>query len=369
MFLEQLDITNFRNYDRLHLKLSKNINIFYGKNAQGKTNILESIYYLSLGKSYRIKDESQIVKYNKKTFKIEGTLNKDNYKSKYSIKYSNLNKKYYIDNNEYKRLYEYISHINVVTFTPEDLEILKGIPDIRRRYIDNELSQLYNLYYRVSLEYKKILKMRNDLLKEANIGKQIDMNYFNILTEYLIDKAVFIYRARFKYIKKLNEKIESIYKDIIKLNGFHINYKTQLKDEMFTNESIKKELTNLFKNSFKLEKESGSTLYGPHRDDYEFYVENNNLKYYGSQGQQKLAILTIKLAEILIFKSQTDNYPILLLDDLFSEFDREKINNILNYVNNEMQVIITATDIKNVSKKIKDDAKIFCVKNGIVTER
>lgn len=368
MFLEHLSVINFRNYDSFNIKLNKNINIFYGKNAQGKTNILESIYFLGLTKSYRSNNEEDLLKNNKKIFKVEGLLNKNKDKNKYLIKYDGKNKKYYINNNEYKKISDYISNINIITFTPDDLEILKGIPDIRRKYIDNELSQLYINYYKVNSEYKKILKMRNDILKQYLITKKIDINYFNILTEYLIDKATFIYRARDKYIKKINENVNNIYKNIINIDGFYIEYKTQLNIKELTNENIKEDLKQKFKENYEKELEVGNTIYGPHRDDLEFYLSNKNLKLYGSQGQQKLAILSLKLSEMLIFKKQIENYPILLLDDIFSEFDKEKINNILKYIDDNMQVIITTTDIKNIKKSILNNAKLFYIEQGNVTE-
>lgn len=368
MFLEQLGLLNFRNYDSLSLKLSKNINIFYGKNAQGKTNILESIYYLALTKSYRTREDNNLLKYNKRAFKVQGLLNKDNIKNKYSVRYDNKGKKYFIDDNEYKKLYEYISNINVITFTPDDIEILKGIPDIRRKYIDNELSQLYNAYYKVNNEYKKILKMRNDILKNYSVTHQMDNSYFNILTQYLIDRATFIYRAREKFIRKLNEEINIIYEKIINISDFHIEYKNQLSTNEYTNDNIKKILESMYKENYKQELSAGTTLFGPHRDDYEFYLKNDNLKNKGSQGQQKLSILTIKLAELTLFKKQSGSYPILLLDDVFSEFDKEKIANILKFVNEEMQVIITSTDVKQIRKSILDKAKLFNVDNGKIIE-
>lgn len=368
MFLEQLSLFNFRNYDNYKIKLSKNINIFYGKNAQGKTNILESIYLLALTKSYRTRNDNDLLKYNKKIFKIQGDLNKDNIKSQYMIKYDKTGKHYYIDNKEYKKIYEYVSNINVVTFTPDDIEILKGLPTVRRKYIDNELGQIYNTYYKINNEYKKILQMRNDILKDYSTNKTIDNNYFNILTQYLIDRAVFIYRAREKFIRKLNNEVDSIYKEIIKIEGFRIVYKNQLETEEYTNENIKKILENKFKNNFNKEKIAGTTLYGPHRDDFEFYIEKDNIKNHGSQGQQKLSILTIKLAELILFKKQTSHYPILLLDDVFSEFDKEKITNILKYINKEIQVIITATDIKQIRKSILEKSKIFHIEKGTIVE-
>ena len=369
MFLEQLSVVNFRNYDSFNIKLSKNINIFYGKNAQGKTNILESIYYLSLTKSYRTRNDDDILKINKKVFKIEGILNKNNNKNKYIIKYDKNDKYFFINKTSYQKISDYISNINVITFTPDDIEILKGLPEVRRKYIDNELSQLYNNYYKVNNEYKKILKMRNDILKQYLITKKIDNNYFNIITEYLIDKATFIYRARDKYIKKINENIGNIYENIINIKNFKIEYITQLDNIELTNDNIKNKLRELFKEKYEEELSSGNTLIGPHRDDYNFLIDNNNLKLYGSQGQQKLSILSLKLAEVLIFKKQIGEYPILLLDDLFSEFDKEKINNILKYINDDMQVVITTTDIKNVRKSIIDMSKVFYIENGTILEK
>ncbi len=369
MFLKQLSVVNFRNYDSFNIKLNKNINIFYGKNAQGKTNILESIYFLGLTKSYRTRNDEDLIKNNKKVFKIEGTLEKNNYKNKYVIKYEDSNKNYYINKSNYKKVSDYISNINIITFTPDDIEILKGIPDIRRKYIDSELSQLYNNYYKVLNEYKKILKMRNDILKQYLITKQIDNNYFNILTEYLIDKATFIYRARDKYIKKINENISDIYKKIINIDNFQIKYINQLEGIELTNDNIKNKLREIYDNNKKEELLSGSTMYGPHRDDLEFLIGEDNVKMYGSQGQQKLAVLSLKLSELIIFKKQLDEYPILLLDDLFSEFDKEKINNILNFISDEMQVIITTTDIKNIKKSILENAKIFYVEKGNIIEK
>ena len=367
MFLEQLNLVNFRNYESINIKLTEKINIFYGKNAQGKTNLLESIYFLGMSKSYRTKTDEELLKYNKKMYKVEGVINKDNLKNKYTIKYNIDGKRYFINNNESKKISEYISNINIVTFTPDDIEILKGLPDVRRKYIDNELSQLYNMYYKVNNEYKKVLKMRNDILKNINVP--FDKNYFNVLTKYLIEKAVFIYRARRKFIDKLNEEVEEIYKTIIGLPGFRIIYKNQLELENFSNEELKEKLEKIYRDNFNKEKDSGITLYGPHRDDFEFVLGDNNLKYYGSQGQQKLSVLTMKLAELKLFKKQTGYNPILLLDDVFSEFDNEKINNIMKYVINDIQVIITTTNIKNIKKSILDNSKKFYIDNGIITEK
>lgn len=369
MFIEELNLINFRNYDNVNIKLSKNINIFYGRNGQGKTNILESIYMLSLAKSYRTKDDNDLLKYNKKVYKIEGVVNKESRKNTYLIKYCKEKKNYYIDSNEYKKISDYISNINVIVFTPDDIQILKGIPDIRRKYLDNQLGQLYNAYYKVSIEYKKILKMRNDILKEYNLKGKIDNNYFNILTNYLIDRAIFIYRAREKYIRKLNQEISNIYEKIIKLSDFHLIYKNQLNINDYSNENIRIKLIELFKNNFNKEKISGTTIYGPHRDDIEFYIGNSNLKNFGSQGQQKLSILSIKLAEMSLFYKQNSCYPILLLDDVFSEFDSEKINNLLKFLNDDMQVIITSTNISQINNKIKDKAKIYNIKDGKLIEK
>jgi len=368
MILKELKIANFRNYKSLNIKLSDKINIIYGNNAQGKTNILESIYVLGITKSHRSFIDDDLIMTGEKESKIVGITYKNGMDSLFEIDLNNKKKKYKIDNDEIKKTSDYISNMNIIIFYPEDLEIIKGSPGIRRKFLNLELSQLYNNYYRVLSDYNKLLKIRNDYLKKMQKNIQVDQNYFSILTEYLIDKAVFIYRARNKFIKKINSNASNIFWEIMHLEDFSLKYKTNFDFKDYTEEEIKEQLKAKFDSGINSEIKLGNTLYGPHRDDFEFYLGDKNLKAYGSQGQQRIAVISIKLAEIEIFKNYSKTTPILLLDDVFSELDDEKKNNLLKYIKDDIQTIITTTDLENIDETIIKSAKLFKIESGRVVD-
>jgi len=366
MILKKIEIVNFRNYESLELTFNKKTNIIYGNNAQGKTNILESIYVLGLTKSHRSFIDNNLIKEGQTKSKIFGIVEKDNIPTKMEIRLDNKNKKLKIDNNEIKKVSDYISKFNIIIFYPEDLEIIKGSPNIRRQYFNLELSQLYSQYYKVLNDYKKILKIRNEYLKQMQKNIEVDKNYFDILTECLIEKAIFIYKARDKFILKINEHSEKIFKRISGTSGFNIRYSPYFKLDSFETEYLKENLRYRFNKILSTEIKLGMTLVGPHRDEFLFCIEDKNLKEYGSQGQQRLAIISLKLAEIEVFKKYCKTTPLLLLDDVFSELDDSKKNKLLRYIHNKVQTIITTTDLNNIDEKTLKNAKIFKIKNGIV---
>lgn len=361
MYIKDINITNFRNYDKLSLKFDKGINILYGNNGQGKTNLLESLYVLGITKSHRSYIDNNLIKNDKDFFKINGNIYINKIKTNLEILLNKNNKVLKIDKNEVKKISDYISLMNIIIFYPDDLEIIKGSPNERRRFINLELSQLNRDYYILLNDYNKILKMRNDYLKKSN---NFDSNYFDILTNYLIDQSIQIYKLRNKFIERLNERVKEIYKNLTNIDNFNIFYKSSIDFDDFSNETIKNKLIKEFKNKKEKEIKYKTTLIGPQRDDIEFYISEKNLKNFGSQGQQRMAVLAIKLAEIEIFKKYTDNYPILLLDDVFSELDKKKKNNLLKYINKDIQVIITTTDLTNISKKLLNKSKLIQIDNG-----
>jgi DNA replication and repair protein RecF len=364
MYISSLNIKNFRNYESLFLELNKNINIIIGNNGQGKTNLLESIYVLGLTKSHRSFIDNNLIKQNEKICKISGNLIKNNINSKLEIIIENKKKLLKIDNNLINKNNDYISNMNIIIFYPEDLDLIKGAPSTRRRFLNLELSQLNSNYLVILNEYNKLLKMRNDYLK----NNYLDTNYLNILTDYLIEKAIIIYKIRKKFVEKLNLNIEKIYYDITKLNNYTIKYKTSINLDDTSYDNLKIKLKEKFNDVYEREKILKTTLIGPHRDDLEFYLGDLNLKNYGSQGQQRIAIISLKLGEIEIFKKEKEENPILLLDDVFSELDEKKKNNLLKYLKNDIQVIITTTDINNIDKKIIKNSKILEIENGNVKE-
>lgn len=365
MFLESIKIKNFRNYDSLDIKLNKGINILCGKNAQGKTNLLESIYVLGLTKTHSFFIDNNLIMTGKDYSIVSGVLETDNIKNNLEVIITPTEKKIKIDNNEIKKVSNYISKMNIIAFYPTDLELINSSPNIRRKFINLELSQLYNNYFKVLVDYNKLLKIRNNCLKKMNAEITIDMNYFEIITEYLIEKAVFIYKARKKFIDRLNTNSNKIFKRLTSIDSFTIKYISGF--EEYDTESIKKHLIEKYKKNKKKEIKFGTTLYGPHRDDIEFYIYEKNIKMYGSQGQKRVAVITLKLAEIEIFKSHSKTTPILLLDDVFSELDAIKKNKILNFIKSNIQTIITVTDIKDIDKKKLNKTKIFYIKEGKIT--
>ena len=367
MYIQTLKLQNFRNYDSLELNFNKGINIIYGKNAQGKTNLLESIYVLGITKSHRSSIDNYLIQNDKDFLRVTGIIKKGRFPEKLEI-YLSEQKKLKIDNNPILKVSDYISKMNIIIFYPEDLEIIKGSPSIRRRFLNLELSQLFSNYYTLLNDYNKLLKMRNDYLKQVSIKNKYDENYLQVLNSYFVEKAIILFKMRKKFINLLNNKAEMIFKSITGLSGYRIVYNSNIDLTDDSKESIKKILTEKLDKNFKRELKFKATLVGPHRDDFEFYLGDLNLKLYGSQGQQRIAVLAMKLAEIAIFKEYTGTTPILLLDDIFSELDSKKKNNLLKYIKNNIQTIITTTDLSLINKKIIDKAKLIEIEKGKIKQ-
>ena len=269
-----------------------------------------------------------------------------------------------IDNSTIKKVSDYISNMNIIIFYPEDLELLKGSPQIRRQYFNLELSQLYSNYYIVLNEYNKLLKIRNEYLKKMCKNINVDKYYFDILTNYLVDKAIIIMKIRNKYIEKINNYCESIFSDIMKIKNFKIKYIPSIDVDFSDDEKNKILLKNLYDEKLNYDIKMCSTTFGPHKDDFEFLLDEYNLKNYGSQGQQRIAVLCLKLAEIQIFKKFKNTTPILLLDDVFSELSDDKKNNLMKYISKDIQTIITTTELNNLDKKLVKKSKLFKIENG-----
>jgi len=369
MILKELKLVNFRNYKKLKLKLGKNINIFIGNNGQGKTNILEAIYILAITKSHRFGDQNNLIKKGEEVSKISGTLNKNKIISDLEIIISKNKKNVSINKTNIKKISDYITNMNVIIFTPDDLELLKGSPQVRRNFLNIEISQLDKEYIKNLNEYNKILKIRNEYLKTLYINNISDKRYLDIITDKLIDKAIYVYKKRKEFIDIINNNIGDIYYKITNIDDLYIKYDTFLDIKEFTDLEIRNILNNKYKKNYQKEIGQGMTLYGPHRDDFSFYINDDNLKIFSSQGGQRLAVICLKLSEIELFKDKTSYNPILLLDDIFSEIDSKKRNKLIKFINNDIQTIITTTDIKNINKKLLENSKVFEVFSGNIEEK
>ncbi len=368
MILRKVKLINFRNYKKLSLNLDKKINIFIGDNAQGKTNILESIYFLALTKSYRTVDQNLIRK-EAVAAKVNGEIKDNSIYRSMSVEISKDSKIVRINNNEVKKISDYITNLNVILISPEDISIIQGTPAERRNFLNIELSQLSRNYIKKYNEFNKLLKIRNNYLKMLYKSSNPDRRYLDSVTDNLIEREVDIYKERKMFIDKINERITQIFENITGKNNFKVKYETNVEFSEFTDKCISDTLKERYNRNYMKEVENGMTLYGPHRDDLSFTLDNDDIKLYGSQGQQKVATIALKLSEIDIFKEVKDSYPIILLDDIFSELDTKSRNKLIGYINRDIQVVITSNDTKGLNKKFLDIAKISKVVNGNVIEK
>ena len=368
MIIRSLKVTNFRNYDRFNITLGGKMNIFIGNNASGKTNILEAIAILGLTKSFRNGLDCDVIKFNRKKAVIEGRVLNNKQIKDLKLEFLEKEKDIYVNSKKVKKYADYISNLNIIVFTPNDLDIIKGSPSIRRNLLNVSLSQISYSYLVTYNEYNKILKTRNEYLKILFTNGIADKTYLDALTDKLVEKAVLIYQERYKYLSLINSYISDIYNSITEdKRTLKIQYSSNISINSYEEKELKEVLISTYKKNYRRELNAGMTLFGPHRDDFYFIMDNNiDMKIYASEGQQKCAILAYKLASIPIFKENNGTNPVLLLDDIFSELDLAKRNKLLKYISEDIQSIITTTDLKNISKKTLDSAIIFKVNKGKV---
>lgn len=362
MKIIDLKLHNFRNYETLSLKFSKKQNIIIGQNGTGKTNIVEAIYVLAITKSFRGSLDKILIKNGTEEMRVEGNI-KDKIIHNYKINLSENGKIVKIDNNKIAKLSNYISKINVVLFTPENTNVIKDAPSARRNMINIEISQLENGYLHLLNEYNKILKQRNAFLKLMYVNKLASPDYLWILTEQMIKYGIKISQFRSNFINSINKYYDDINVDITHKSGLKVSYVSSYKNK------TKEELMAKYKYYLERDIILGKTSIGVHHDDFIFSFKNNSLKDYGSEGEQKNAVICFKLAEIEVFIKEKGIYPILILDDLFSELDGKKINNILKKLNKNLQIFITTTDLKNINTKILNNCTVFNIKNEKVVSK
>lgn len=338
MFIEKIKLKNFRNYSTQEIKLTNGINLFFGNNAQGKTNILESIFLCSMGKSFRARKDKELILFNENNTTIEIDYQKKDRAG--NIKYNiGENKNIFINNLKIKKMSELLGNINIVLFSPEDINIIKDGPSNRRKFLNMLISQIRPNYIYTYNLYLKILEQRNGYLKNINIENKND-ELLDIYDEKLAECASSIYNYREEFINKIKEKIQEIHKQVTK-------EKEIIKLKYISDCYNKENYINELKQKRNQDIERGYTSLGIHRDDIYFFINGKKIDIYGSQGQQRTSILSLKLAELEIIKDEIGEYPILLLDDFMSELDNERKINLLKYIKNT-QIIITCTEDINI---------------------
>lgn len=355
MYIEKVILNNFRNYEEQIVEFNKNINVIYGDNAQGKTNILEAIFLSAFGKSFRTSKEKELIKLDKEFLNVSTFYKKSDREGKIQINISNK-KEVKLNGVKLKKLSELLGNINLVIFTPDDINILKGGPQNRRRFLDIMISQLKpNYMHNLSL-YSKTLEQRNNYLRQIREDNKNE-NMLDIWDEELSRYAINIYNYRKEFIGKIKEKIKKVHSEIT-------NDKEEIEIEYISECISKEKYLELLKQRRKLDIIKGYTTKGIHRDDFIIYINNKELNMYGSQGQHRTAILSLKLSELNIVKEEIGESPILLLDDFMSELDKNRRKNFLEKIE-EVQVIITCTEKIDVENK---KVLVYNVKSGKVEE-
>ena len=371
MYLEDIALQNFRNYESAELSFSPSINVLIGENAQGKTNLIESIYFLAMSRSHRTSKDRELIRWNSEFAKVNGKLKKKSHSVPMEIILSKRGKIAKLNHLEQKKLSNYIGQLNVILFAPEDLSLVKGSPSIRRKFVDMELGQMNKIYLYHLAQYQQILKQRNQFLKQAKHSPKFDQIYLDVLTEQLAAEGAEVLFHRFKFVNQLNTWAQQVQIDIS--NGkeqLEITYKT-LPDitEKLSIEEIFNQLKELYKSAQQQEIDQGTTTLGPHRDDLIFYVNDKNVQTYGSQGQQRTTALSLKLAEIELMNEITGEYPILLLDDVLSELDDNRQTHLLNSIQNKVQTFITTTSLDGVQMELLNHPLIFYVDEGTIIDK
>lgn len=368
MYLSQLYLRNFRNYVKQHLKFNKNLNLIIGSNAQGKTNILEAIYLLGTATSHRTNKDSELVRWDEEGFYLKGELLKNNQDYQLEIKRAGRSKEIKINSNKLKRISDLIGYLNIVIFSPEDLEVVKGSPSLRRKFINLEVSQINSYYKHLLQDYRQVLKQRNNLLKDIrdnNSSKEM----LEVWNQQLVNLGAKVIKKRLEALDKLSILAKLMQRKITDgLETLNLKYDTKLKiDQDSSLKEIKDSFYRLLEKEKKQEIYRGITTIGPHRDDISLIVNNIDIRKFGSQGQQRTTALALKLSELEFMKAEVGEYPVLLLDDVFSELDAKRRSQLLEMIRAKVQTFITSTDLTQLNN-LKGDYNLFKVENGTVVE-
>lgn len=357
MIIESIELKNYRNYDKLHMDFSHGTNILYGDNAQGKTNILEAIYVCATTKSHRGSKDKEIIQFDRDESHIKLNVRKRDvpYRIDMHLK-KNRAKGVAVNGVPIKKASELFGIVNVVFFSPEDLNLIKNGPAERRRFIDLELCQLNKLYVHSLVQYNKIVTQRNKLLKDILFRPDYEET-LDIWDMQLVQYGREVIRCRDAFVSQLNDLVGPIHRQLSgEKESLHISYEPNVTVDMFEDTLRKSRPSDL---------KQRTTLTGPHRDDLSFIINDIDIRRFGSQGQQRTAALSLKLAEIELVKKIVNDYPILLLDDVLSELDGSRQNHLLSGINH-IQTMITCTGLEDfVNNRFRID-KIFKVVSGEV---
>lgn len=361
MRVNSLNLCNFRNYNHFFIEFDRDINILIGSNGQGKTNLIEAIYLLSVGKSFKTHINKQMINFDCDFAKVTGVVTSNNKARNLEMILGSDFKRAKIDGQDIGKISEYVGLLNVVVFVPDDLYLIKGGPSNRRRFIDLELSKISPIYVFNLSKYNSLLRERNKYLKILNQKNIQGDEYLEVLDEQLAKLQVELIKKRVDFIKNLDKKVALIYQLISKRE----NEKISLRYSCF----IKQELSYanilaLYKKNHIRDIRYMQTHMGIHKDDLKILMNGNDAYLYASQGQQRTIVLSLKIALIELIKDEIGEYPVLLLDDVLSELDETRKNMLLDILNQKIQTFITTTSIDGIDHQIVKRAKKIYIKDG-----
>ena len=359
MYIEKIYLENFRNYKKLEADFSDRINILYGDNAQGKTNILEALYVGATTRSHRPVKDKDMILFGEEESHIRIEVKKRNIGHRVDMHLrKGKSKTVMIDGIPIRRTSELFGLINIIFFSPEDLAIVKEGPAERRRFMDMELCQLSRIYYSNLADYNKVLNQRNNLLRSISYNRSL-MDTLEVWDEQLVTYGKRVIEERSNFIDMLRELVIRVHGEITEgRENIEIKYEPQVKAD---------DLSDVLLDRRDMDLKYATTTTGPQRDDIGIYIDGKDVRAYGSQGQQRTAALTLKLAEIELVRSVINDTPILLLDDVMSELDTKRRNSLLGTINN-LQTIVTCTGYDDFIKERIPMDNIFHVVKGSVNK-
>lgn len=341
MLIRSIKLNDYRNYDKFYSSFDPHLNIIIGKNGTGKTNLLESVVVTCNAKSFRTQNDQDLIKKEKEFLKIELDSDENNFR----IIINKNNKSLYINNELIKKTSNYIGKLNSVLFIPSDLNLFNDSPSERRKVMDLEIGKINKNYLRNLLEYNSLLKDKNKLLKEINIDK----NLLHIIEDSMIPKIKTIIEERQRFIDYINEYISGYYSQISgQQNTIRVEYKKCCEVD---------EIKESILEARKKDEIYHYSTFGPHHDDFNFYISDYDINSIASQGQKRMVMIAFKFSLIKFIENKINTTPILLLDDILSELDEDNQERLLDALPKNAQVIITNTDIKNIN--IKEQYKLI----------
>ncbi|OFW77991.1 MAG: hypothetical protein A2201_12265 [Alicyclobacillus sp. RIFOXYA1_FULL_53_8] len=386
MRIEKLQLRHFRNYESQELEFTDGINVFIGENAQGKTNALEAISFLALGKSHRTHKDQEMIQWNQDHAVIEGQVLAQNRMQRMRMEFLKNGKKAQINGVHVTKMTDFIGRFQVVLFAPEDLLLVKGSPGQRRRFIDMELGQTKPKYLYHLGQYGRIVQQRNTLLKQHNA----DLSYLAVFDDQFVEHAVPILLERFRFVEEMKRLAKDIYDTIAdrretfelryvcSIPGFKGDYfpgieATSLSGHLHdqhARQQLSQQLGDMIRSGLeqkrRQDQQIGYTTIGPHRDDLTFFLNGQSVHSFASQGQQRTIALALRLAEIEFIRKESGEYPVLLLDDVLSELDDRRQTNLLLSMSEKVQTVITTTSLFHLSEKLGEGTRLFYVRSGII---